>query len=507
MSQWQNGTEMPRWLDKRAGLTPERTAVICGEEKRTFRRLAEEVRKTARRLSGLGVGRGDRVAFLMPNGLHTVTLIHAISWLGAVLVPLNTRLAPREIAWQLEDSGAKVMIVNEAHRSLGEAARKACVEGAPKALSWDELGDQPEQETEGCSRISLDDLHTLMYTSGTTGRPKGVMLTWGNHWWSATASALNLGLDPADKWLAAVPLFHMSGLSILMRSLICGMTAVVHPAFDPARANRAIAEDGVTIASVVGTMLTRMLDELGEEHYPESFRCMLLGGGPAPRPLLERCKRKGVPVFQTYGMTETASQIVTLSPEDSLRKLGSAGKPLFPSELKIVGDNRELAPGEAGEIVVRGPNVTRGYWKREDATRDAIRDGWLYTGDLGYVDEEGFLYVLDRRHDLIISGGENVYPAEVEAVLISHPAVEEAGVTGFSDKDWGQVPVAFVKPKEGQSVAENELLRHCRERLARYKVPVRIHEVEELPKNASNKLLRRRLPELIPGGGQGETGP
>ena len=208
------------------------------------------------------------------------------------------------------------------------------------------------------SRLSLKDLHTIMYTSGTTGRPKGVMLTWGNHWWSAIASVLNLGLDTSrDRWLASVPLFHMSGLSILMRSLIYGMTAVIHPAFDPAAANGSTRGEGVSIVSVVGTMLSRMLEDLGEKFYPDHFRCMLLGGGPAPKSLLERCKEKGVPVFQTYGMTETASQIVTLAPEDSLRKLGSAGKPLFPSELRIVKEGVDLPPGEAGEIVSLGPNA------------------------------------------------------------------------------------------------------------------------------------------------------
>lgn len=494
-----DGTEMPHWLTKRASLTPERVALVCGGEEWTFRSLEEEAQETARRLAGMGVRKGVRVAFLMGNGLYTVTLIHAVTSLGAVVVPLNTRLAPREIAWQVEDAGAKVLVYDTDHREKAASAREAGFGTAGTVpVSWEDLIRLPEAETKLAPRISLNDLHTIMYTSGTTGRPKGVMLTWGNHWWSAAASALNLGLDPRDRWLAAVPLFHMSGLSILMRSLIYGMTAVIHPAFDPVAANRGIQEEGVTIVSVVGTMLDRMLEDLGEKSYPNHFRCMLLGGGPAPKPLLERCKEKKVPVFQTYGMTETASQIVTLAPEDSLRKLGSAGKPLFPSELRIVKEGREVPPGEAGEITVRGPNVTRGYWKREEATVEAIREGWLHTGDLGVLDEEGFLYVLDRRSDLIISGGENVYPAEVEAVLTVHPAVAEAGVTGVASEVWGQVPMGFVRLKPGKAVGEEQLIQHCRERLARYKVPVEIHFVQDLPKNASNKLLRRELIRLLP---------
>ncbi|SDC41019.1 2-succinylbenzoyl-CoA synthetase [Melghirimyces thermohalophilus] len=484
---------MPAWLDQRARLTPERTAVISGMERRTFAELAEEARSIAAKLAGLGIEKGDRVAFLMQNGVHTVTLIHGVTRLGAVLVPLNTRLAPREIAWQVEDCGAKVLVYDQVHREKAEAARTGTPDSGVNMIFWQQLLQQREMGIELPARVSLQDLHTIMYTSGTTGRPKGVMLTWGNHWWSATASALNLGLDPHERWLAAVPLFHMSGLSILIRSVIYGMTAVVHTRFDPVEANRAIREEGVMIVSVVGTMLTRMLDELGEEGYPDSFRGMLLGGGPAPKPLLERCAEKGVPVFQTYGMTETASQIATLAPEYSLEKLGSAGKPLFPAELKIVKEGQEAPAWQTGEIVVKGPNVTQGYWQREEATREAIRGGWLYTGDLGYLDADGFLYVMDRRKDLIISGGENVYPAEVEAVLLAHPSVADAGVTGIPDSTWGQVPVGFVSIKDGADFHENELLSHCRERLARYKVPIRIHPVKELPKNASNKLLRREL--------------
>ncbi|WP_142506570.1 o-succinylbenzoate--CoA ligase [Melghirimyces algeriensis] len=492
-------TEMPNWLNKRAQLTPDRIAVICGKEKWTFQQLANEVQRTAQKLAGYELKRGDRVAFLMQNGIHTVTLIHAVTGLGAVIVPVNSRLAPVEIAWQLENSGAKLLVYDGTQTEKAKAVQQECSGMNGAFVSWEGLLNKPEKEKQAVDPISLEDLHTIMYTSGTTGRPKGVKLTWGNHWWSATASALNLGLDSCDRWLVHVPMFHMSGLSILMRSVIYGMTAVIHPSFDPVAANRAIQEEGVTIVSVVGTMLTRMLDELGLDQYPESFRCMLLGGGPAPKPLLDRCKEKGVPVFQTYGMTETASQIVTLAPEDSLRKLGSAGKPLFPSQLKIIKEGREVPHSETGEIVVKGPNVTSGYWKREDATKKAIREGWLFTGDLGYLDEEGFLYVLDRRSDLIISGGENIYPAEVEAALVSHSAVEEAGVVGVSDETWGQVPVGFVKWKEGKQVEEEELIRHCEKRLAGYKVPIRIYPVKEMPKSASNKILRRQLVKQIPG--------
>lgn len=248
--------------------------------------------------------------------------------------------------------------------------------------------------------------------------------------------------------------------------------------------------------SVVSNMLTRMLEELGSEpRYPQAFRCMLLGGGPAPLALLQACVERGIPVMQTYGMTETCSQFATLSPQYMLSKLGSAGKPLFQSELRIMSDGVQLPAGEAGEIVVYGPNVTSGYYNRPD--EDSLREGWLHTGDIGYVDEEGFLYVLDRRKDLIISGGENVYPAEIEAVLISHPDVLEAGVTAIDDEQWGQRPLAFVVLVAGKLFHVEQLQAYCADKLAKYKLPAAIHCVVELPRNAAGKLLRRELLKLL----------
>ena len=249
----------------------------------------------------------------------------------------------------------------------------------------------------------------------------------------------------------------------------------------------------LTTAWVVAVIPQRMLEAAGERPSPPHFRCALLGGGPAPRPLLEACAARGVPVVQTYGMTETASQAATLAPADALRKLGSAGQPLLPVELRIAAEGRDAAPGEVGEICVRGPMVTPGYHGRPEATAEAIRDGWLHTGDLGYLDAEGYLYVVDRRTDLIISGGENVYPAEVEAALLSHRAVAEAGVVGAEDPQWGQVPVAFVVPRPGAAVSPEALIAHCRERLAAYKVPRRVALVAELPRTAAGKLRRVEL--------------
>jgi len=283
----------------------------------------------------------------------------------------------------------------------------------------------------------------------------------------------------------------------MIRSVIYGIPIIIHSQFSPQAVNQSIQKEGVTIVSVVSSMLTRMLEQLGADKYPDTFRCMLTGGGPVPESLLRQCRKKRIPVYQTYGLTETASQIATLSPEYMDSKLGSAGKPLFPSELLIMDEQGCKLSGEVGEIVVRGPNVANGYLHSKKAKTIAFQAGWFHTGDLGYTDAEGFLYVLDRRNDLIISGGENVYPAEVEAVLLSYPAVLEAGVVGCEDEKWGQVPVAFVVAAGDVEITEEAMRTFCRERLAHYKCPARIYFVEQLPRNAANKLLRRELAEWL----------
>ncbi len=482
-------TTIPNWLANRAYLTPNRVAIKSEEITLTFKELHQRVVRTAKQLSYIGINKGDTVAVLLMNSVEMIQIIHGLNYIGVTTVLLNARLTKHEVLWQNEDSGAKLIISEEKLvKQLGLHR---------DAIMIEELLDSPEQEVDIQAEFLLEMTNTIMYTSGTTGKPKGVLQTYGNHWWSAIGSALNLGLKEEDCWLVVVPFFHISGLSILIRSVVYGIPIVLQKGFSPKVANDAIMNQGVTIVSVVSTMLTKMLNELGGESYPPSFRCMLLGGGPAPMPLLEKCQQLNVPVYQSYGMTETASQIVTLAPEYSLGKIGSAGKPLFPCQLRIEKNGGIVKPFEHGEIVVKGPNVTKGYLHREVATKNAIKNDWFYTGDLGYVDNDGFLYVLDRRSDLIISGGENIYPAEIEAILLSHAFVNEAGVIGVPDTQWGQVPVAFVTMKDEQTVDKEELIAFCAERLGRYKIPKDIYFLDRLPRNATNKLLRRNLLQLI----------
>ena len=316
------------------------------------------------------------------------------------------------------------------------------------------------------------EVRTVIFTSGTTGQPKQVGLTAANHEASALASAWNLGVDPGDRWLCCLPLWHVGGLSILHRSAIYGTTAVLHDGFDAARVRESLESGEATVVSLVATMLRRLIDA-GLSEWP-ALRAALVGGGPVPRELLEWARASGFPLLQTYGMTETCSQVATLPAAEALAKAGSAGRPLVGVELRI---------GAGGQILVRGPMVAPGA---------ADGDGWLHTGDRGRLDGDGFLHVEGRIDDVIVTGGENVAAAEVEAALAAHPAVADAAVAGRPDPEWGEAIVAYVTG--ASDVTDAELLAHCRERLERHKLPKAIVRVAELPRNAAGKVVKAALP-------------
>jgi o-succinylbenzoate---CoA ligase len=435
------------WLTRRAATHADRPALIAAGATTSYAELAAGAARTARRLAARGVGEGERVATTLPPGLAFAELVHALPLLGASLVPLNTRLTAAERRWQLEDSGARLCVA--------------------------EPLDGEEAEVAPRTEVDPDSEHSVIYTSGTTGRPTAVSLTHRNHTASALASAWNLGVDPADRWLCVLPLFHVGGLAILLRSAIYGTAAVVHEGFDAERVRDALTAGEITVASLVPTMLRRLV-EAGLEEAP-ALRAVLLGGGPVPRDLLEWSAERGLPVLQTYGMTQTSSQIATLTAAEAVQRTGSAGRPLPGVELSISGE---------GEILVRGPMVSPG-------ALDA-QDGWLHTGDRGRLDDDGYLWVEGRLKDVIVTGGENVACAEVERVLEEHPAVVEAAVAGRPDPEWGELVTAYLV-LDGARLDEQELIAHCRERLAGYKVPRAIHIVDALPRNAAGKLLRREL--------------
>ena len=342
--------------------------------------------------------------------------------------------------------------------------------------------------------ISLEREALVLFTSGTSGRPKGARLTYGNLWFSAIGSALHLGQRPDDIWLAALPMFHIGGLSILYRGIIGANLVNLHERFEPDRVSAAI-DEGATHVSLVPTSLRQLFEVRRGSPWPKTLRCVLLGGAASPPALIDECVELGIPVAPTYGLTESASQAATLRPHEITAKRGSSGLPLPVTRLRIVEQGQVLPPGETGEIELRGPTIFAGYLGDKGRPFDA--DGWFATGDAGYVDDGGYLYIADRRDDLIVTGGENVYPAEIERVLSEHPLVRDAGVVGVSAEPWGARPIAFVVWQGEPASAQPALLEHCRSHLAGYKIPDQIVAVDALPRSASGKLLRRRLRDAL----------
>ncbi|ANU25836.1 o-succinylbenzoate--CoA ligase [Planococcus versutus] len=467
----------PNWLSQRSYLSGDRMALSFEQQQWTFSEINKIALDYASKLSTLGVKEHSRVAILAKSTPEFVFVLYGCMHLGCEMVMLNERLSSNELTYQLNDAEVAFILVADVLKIKVDDSR---------VVLFSEIEDVTSVQFQPQQQWAKDRTLSIMYTSGTTGHPKGVRQTAENHFSSAVSSALNIGIAPEDVWLCAVPLFHISGFSILMRSLIYGMGVRLYEKFDAERSAEEICDGSVTHMSVVGVTLERILTsvERGSMQASDRFKAVLAGGGPIPIAYMKRAEKCGIPVLQTYGMTETSSQTTTLQVTDAERKIGSAGKPLFLYEVKTE------QPGEVGEILIRGPQVTPGYIG-EFAERNVLQDGWLHTGDMGYIDNEGFLFVVDRRSDLIVSGGENVYPAEIEKVLLGHSAVREVGVCGALSEQWGEVPIAFVVLQDEVTVAE--LLVYCREQLAAYKVPKKVTIVESLPRNASNKLLRREL--------------
>jgi O-succinylbenzoic acid--CoA ligase len=470
------------WLLERAARTPDAPALVASGRASSYAALAARALRRAAALRALGVAPGDRVAALLGNDPAFVELAHAAAIAGAVLVPLNPRLAPAELARQLDDAEPRLLVHTPgALAALAAAARKWTGGPAPPltdatGLEADDAGDE--------APLALFDPAAIVYTSGTSGEAKGVVLTHANLLASAVGSAFHLGALPTDRWLACLPLFHVGGLAILSRSVLAGGAVVLHERFDPDAVSRALDDDAITIASLVPAMLARVLGARGERPPPPALRAVLLGGAAAPAPLLERAAKAGWPLLPTYGLSEAASLVATLPPGAPRRADGGGLRALPGSDVRI---------GDGGEIQVRGPTVMAGYWRRPDASAHALAGGWLRTGDLGAIDADGSLLVLGRSDDMLVSGGENVHPAEVERALLAHPDVADAGVAGVPDPVYGARVAAWVVLTPGARADAAALERFVRARLAGYKVPRAWRFVAVLPRNAGGKLVRRAL--------------
>ena len=469
--------ETQNWLLKQAATQPIQIAIDDGNERLSFAELKKQVEVLVGKIDHLNPG--SRVGILATNTLMSYKLSLAIMCSGRTIVWLNWRLAGEELERQIKDSGLQLCLVENSLWRSGMT---------DPFKSYSAFLITSADPGELIPVFKSNWVASIMYTSGTTGRPKGVLQTFGNHFYSAVSSALNLGLSSADKWLCVAPIFHISGFSIIMRGLIYGMTVRLVEKFRAEELERILANETVTIMSVVPFMLKKLIQQQNKTntHYNSAFRCMLLGGGTIDRETLEACLQRSIPVVQCYGMTETCSQIVALRSADALLKLGSVGQPLFSTQLKLSKD---------GEILLKTPALTPGYLNLPDKLPSKMIDGWYRTGDIGHLDKEGYLYIDGRADEMLISGGENIFPQEVEQIYQRYPQINEVAVVGQNDSVWGQVPVAFVV--SDRRLSPTKLINYGYEHLARYKVPQHYIFVSELPKNASGKIRRFTLREKL----------
>ncbi|MFE0380350.1 o-succinylbenzoate--CoA ligase [Streptomyces inhibens] len=485
------------WPARRARKTPHRTALIHRDTTLTYAGLYERTTRLAHALRSRGVRRGDRIAYLGPNHPSYLETLFAAGTLGAVFVPLNTRLAGPEIAYQLADSGARALVHGPSHAGL-----VAGLPGSADVRTYVEVGAAYEELLAGAATepidepVTADDTCIIMYTSGTTGRPKGAMLTHGNLTWNAVNVLVDTDLIANERALVCAPLFHTAGLNMLtLPVLLKGGTCVLVEAFDPDTVLELIERHRITFMFGVPTMFEQMARHpRWTQADLSSLRILTCGGSPVPTPLIATYQERGLTFLQGYGMTEAAPGTLFLDAEHAISKAGSAGVPHFFSDVRVVRpDLTPVDADETGEVVVRGPHVMPGYWRLPEETAASFADGWFRSGDAARVDEDGYVHIVGRSKDMIISGGENVYPAEVEDLLLAHPDVVECAVIGVPDDKWGEVPRAVVVPREGAELDPHDVLASLAGRLAKYKIPKSVVVADALPRTASGKLLKSQV--------------
>jgi fatty-acyl-CoA synthase len=493
---------------RRAQLNPERTAVIFEEQEILFGEFGDRIRRQASLLRSSGVCVGDRVGYLGFNHPALLETLFAAQALGAIFVPLNFRLTAEELTFIINDAGIHSLVVDDALRPTLETAReKLCsrhfFSSESEADGWRHLATERAAADPLEATVSVDqhDVAIIMYTSGTTGLPKGAMLTHGNLLWNNINASLAFGSSRDDVILTVAPLFHIGGLNVMtLGSFHTGSTLVLLRNFDPVQVLADLERYKVTHMFGAPAMFLFMSQQPQfADTDLSSIKNLICGAAPVPESLIELYGTRGVDFCQGYGLTETSPFSAFLTPEWAVSKLGSAGQPPLYSDTRIVdADNRPLPPGERGEICLRGPNIMKGYWNRPDATAEAIdKEGWFHSGDVGYLDEDGFLFICDRLKDMVISGGENVYPAEVEGVLYKHDAIAEVAVVGMPDEKWGEAVTAVVALHEGQDLTLEDLREWAGPFLAKYKLPLRLHVVDALPRNPAGKVLKFVLKEQL----------
>jgi acyl-CoA synthetase (AMP-forming)/AMP-acid ligase II len=502
-------------LEERAAAAPDKTFLINEADGRayTYRAFDDAVNRAAAMLSARGVGKGDVVSLLLPNGAEYVVAYFACFKLGALAGPVNSLLKPEEMAYVVGNSGAKLLLHGFEFGPHAEAVRRE----APSLETIIEFEDEQRDAagylgSEGAAwrgtKLGRDDEAIIIYTSGTTGKPKGCLLTHGNLLANARQIVGWLGFGPDDRLLTVMPLFHMNAVTVTtMSALYAGGSTVVATRFSATRFWQTVAGHSVTSFGSVATMLSLLL-----KHYPDGvpagldvskLRFGMCGSAPVPAEVLRRFEETfGCLVVEGYGLSESTCR-ATFNPPDARRRPGSCGLPIG-NEMRVVDEeDRDVGEGVAGEIVLRGENIFKGYYHNEEATRRAFRGGWFHTGDVGYRDKDGFYYIVDRKSDMIIRGGENIYPREIDELLYAHPSVAEAAAYGVPDELYGEEVAASVVLKEGHAATAEEIIAFCRERLAEYKCPKTVRFVESLPKGPTGKVLKRELAGARRGMGEG----
>lgn len=489
-----------RWIRDRGVVTPDRVAIDFRDRETTYAELDDRSERLAAGLLDRGLQRRDRVSTLTGNTPEHVELLFACAKAGLMMAPMNPRLAPAELAYQLDDAEPALLLVHPDLDELADASlEEASASPARAPLTRDGLDELAVDGHVRDAEVEDDDPLLLVYTSGTTGRPKGALLTHANCFWTNLSFDRTSDVTTRDRVLQVLPQFHVGGWNV--QPLLAwwkGATVVLEPSFEPDRVLELIPRKGITtMMGVPATYLFTAEEDGFEDADLSSLRLAVVGGAPMPEAVLRIWGERGVEIVQGYGLTEAAPNVLCVPPEHAARKLGYAGKPYPHVEVALRDpESGGFLQGPAkGELVVRGPNVFAGYWRNPEATDEAVVDGWLRTGDVAERDDEGFYRIRDRVKDMFISGGENVYPAEIESVLHDHDAVVEAAVIGVPDERWGEVGVAYVVTRGGAEVTEEELLELCEERLARFKVPTEVVFIEELPRSAMNKVLKTDLLE------------
>ena len=495
-------------LSQRAGLSPELEAYVepATDTRMTYAQLDALVNRCCGAIATLGLQPGDRAALLMQNCVEFMALFYAAAKLGIVVVPLNTRLTPGELSFILSDSGSKALFYGAECAELAAGIKTGedyplgietwvqVHEGAGDDHSLDALLDQAPEAAPDPVGGGQDNLF-IMYTSGTTGLPKGVVHTHETISWAALSWVTTMDVRYQDRSLLPLPMFHVAALTSLVSTSIGGGTIVSMPNFDPMTVWSLIREERVTTGGSVPAILNFMRQVPDFATFEsEHFRCFVTGAAPMPRALIEIYNEKNMQVVQGYGLTETGGGGSFLLNEYALSKIGSAGAPVMFAEIRVRDAEGNITRRGTGEVVIKAPFIMKEYWNRPEATAESFDRGWFRTGDIAEIDEDGFIFIKDRIKDMIISGGENIYPAEIENVIISHPAVSEVAVIGLPDEEWGEVVCAVVVGNEAET-SEEALIAHCDEKLSRFKLPKKVVFIETIPRNPAGKVLKRVLRE------------